>query len=156
MNPRQQTYEALVRRSYPHPVSRVYRAWVLPEHIAGWWKPNEQISMRVVQFDLMIGGQYRFEYRFSDGLFPVRGNFLTVEPERTLIFTWQPQEPDVDAGKDTLVSVWFRRLSEGATEVEVRHTLFPDETMRQRHEDGWAGTMEQLSRYLTVAGTPTN
>jgi uncharacterized protein YndB with AHSA1/START domain len=81
-------------------------------------------------------------------LFPVRGRFLTIRDEECLIFTWEPQPPDVDAGKETLVSVWFRELEPGVTELELRHTLFPDATMRQRHEDGWIATLDRLTRYL--------
>lgn len=142
------TYEALIKRTFPHPVSRVYRAWTQPEHVAAWWKPSEDARMTVVSYDLRVGGEYHFRYEHEGGIFPVCGKIVALEPERTLIFTWTPQEPHVDAGKDTMVSVWFRSLDADSTEVELRHTLFPDETMCQCHENGWLGTFEQLSRHL--------
>jgi uncharacterized protein YndB with AHSA1/START domain len=83
-------------------------------------------------------------------VFPLRGRFLTIEPEKTLIFTWLPQPPDPDAGKDTMVSVWFRSRAGEETEVEVRHTLFPDEPMRARHQDGWVGALNRLGRLLAL------
>ena len=143
-----QTYEALIKRTFPHPLSRVYRAWTQPEHVALWLKPSEEVSLTVLGFDLRVGGAYDFRYEHGTGVFPVRGKFLTVEPERSIILTWQPYPPHVDAGKDTMLSVWFRSVSPEATEVDLRHTLFPDETMCQCHEKNWWGTLEQLSRHL--------
>lgn len=148
MNPNPKTYEARIKRSFPHPVSRVYRAWTQAEHVAAWLKPSEEVGFTVIRFDLRPGGEYDFRYEHGGGIFPVRGKFLTLEPERSIIFTWLPYAPHIDAGKDTLVSVWFRPMLPNSTEVELRHTLFPDETMCQCHEKNWLGTFEQLSRHL--------
>ena len=148
MSPHAKTYEAVIRRTFPHPVARVYRAWTQPEHVAAWLRPSEEVGFTVLGFDLRVSGEYHFRYAHGGGIFPVQGKFLTVEPERSLIFTWLPRAPHIDAGKDTLVSVWFRRVPPDSTEVELRHTLFPDETMCQCHEKNWQGTLEQLSRHL--------
>lgn len=142
------TSEAFIKRTFPHPLSRVYRAWTQAEHVAAWLKPSEELGLKVLGFELRVGGGYDFQFEHGGNIFPVRGKFLTVEPEHSLIFTWLPYASHVDAGKDTLVSVWFRPVSPSSTEVELRHTLFPDETMCQCHEKNWWGTMEQLSRYL--------
>lgn len=142
------TLEARIVRQYPHPVSRVYRAWIMAEHIEEWFRPFDDVTLKVEQFEPREGGCYDFRYTWPEGEFPVRGTFLTITPEQTLIFSWEPQPPDVDAGKETMVSVFFRALKPSLTEVEVRHTLFPDETMRQRHEEGWCATLDRLSRHL--------
>jgi uncharacterized protein YndB with AHSA1/START domain len=154
MKPNPKTYEALIKRTFPHPVSRVYRAWAQSEHVAAWLRPSEEVGFTVLSFDLRVGGQYDFRYEHGGAVFPVRGNFLTVEPERSIIFTWLPYEPHIDTGKDTMVSVWFRSVQPNSTEVELRHTLFPDETMCQCHDKNWWGTMEQLSRYLADNAKP--
>lgn len=104
--------------------------------------------MEIVEFSLTEGGRYVFHFTWPQSKFLLEGTFLTVRPEDCLIFTWTPLPPDVDAGKDTLVSVFFRPLSTHETEVEVRHTLFPDETMRERHEGCWNSTLDQLQRRL--------
>lgn len=142
-------FEAQLVRQFPHPIARVYRAWTMVEHIEQWFCPSDDIKIEIEQFDLREGGEFRFLYTWPGNVFPVQGTFLTVKPEQTLIFTWTPHSPDPDAGKDTLVSVFFRPLSPNETEVEVRHTLFPDELMRQRHNDGWCGTMNRLGRFLS-------
>lgn len=157
MEPKLETLEAVLVRRFPHPVARVYRVWTEPQHIAQWFRPYDDVTLEVPTFDFREGGDYFFRYTWSDGVFPVRGRFLTIRPEECLIFSWKPQPPDADAGKETMVSVWFRTPEPGVTEIELRHTLFPDATMRQRHEEGWIATLDRLSRHLLPDETkPTN
>lgn len=148
------TSEAVITRRYPHPISRVFHAWTLVEHIEQWFRPFDDVMLSVEAFDLREGGHYAFRYTWPGHVFPVVGRFLTITPEQTLIFTWMPQEPDPDAGKETMVSVFFRALSATETEVEVRHTLFPDEPMRQRHNAGWCATLDRLHHFLFTSSHP--
>lgn len=144
--------EAVIIRRYPHPLSRVYHAWTRVEHLERWFRPFDDVALTVESFDFREGGDYAFRYTWPGHVFPVSGRFLTIRPEQTLVFTWLPQEPDPDAGKDTMVSVFFRDLGREGTEVEVRHTLFPDDPMRRRHDEGWSATLDRLGRHLF----PTN
>jgi uncharacterized protein YndB with AHSA1/START domain len=143
-----QPLEAVLVRRFPHPVSRVFRVWSDPIHVAAWFRPYDDVTLQVTAFDFREGGDYFFRYTWTEGVFPVCGKFLTIRPEDCLIFSWLPQPPDMDAGKESLVSVWFRSLAAASTEIELRHTLFPDEAMRRRHEDGWVATLDRLCRYL--------
>jgi uncharacterized protein YndB with AHSA1/START domain len=147
--------EAVLLRRFPHPVSRVFRVWTDPVHIAEWFRPFDDVVLRVETFEFREGGEYFFRYTWPEGVFPVRGKFLTIRTEECLIFSWLPQPPDIDAGKDSLVSVWFRAIAENVTEIELRHTLFPDESMRRRHEEGWIATLDRLTRFLLANETKT-
>ena len=150
-NPNRKTLEATLIRRYPHPISLVFEMWSQPRHLERWLSPADEIQMEVVEFDFREGGAYHFRYTWGEqGVMPLRGTFLTIEPEKNLIFTWLPQPPDLDAGKETMVSVWFRPCPNGETEVEVRHTLFPDEPMRARHQEGWTGAFNRLGRLLAL------
>jgi uncharacterized protein YndB with AHSA1/START domain len=147
-NPNQPLEATLIQR-YPHPISLVYELWVTPRHLERWLSPADDIVMRVIEFNFREGGEYFFRYTWGENnIFPLRGRFLTIKPEQSLIFTWLPQPPDPDAGKDTMVSIWFRPLSPRETEVEVRHTLFPDGPMRVRHQEGWTGAFNRLRKLL--------
>lgn len=146
MNP----LELVLKRRFPHPPAFVYEMWSSAEHLAEWLRPYDEIVLTIDLFQFVEGGEYRFRYTWPDGLFPLQGTFLTIRPGESLIFTWEPQPPDVDAGKQTLVSVWFRAIGTNETEIELRHTLFPDETMHRRHEEGWCVTFERFSSYLNI------
>lgn len=140
--------EAKVIRRYHHPIARVYEAWSEPDHLTQWFRPYDDVTLEIAEFDLREGGRYAFHFTWPESKFLLHGKFLTVEPRQCLIFTWTPEPPDIDAGKETMVSVFFRALEDAETEVEVRHTQFPDEAMRMRHEGCWNSTLDQLLRRL--------
>jgi uncharacterized protein YndB with AHSA1/START domain len=149
MENQKRTLEACLIRRLSQPVSFVYEMWTQPEHLEHWLSPADDIEMKVIDFDFREGGEYYFRYTWgSQGIFPLRGRFLTIRREESLIFTWLPQPPDPDAGKETMVSVWFRPQSSTETEIEIRHTLFPHQSMRDRHEEGWTGALNRLERLL--------
>jgi uncharacterized protein YndB with AHSA1/START domain len=149
-NPKPNLEARLVRR-FPQPISFVYQMWTRRDHLEQWLSPADDILMETIEFNFLVGGEYFFRYTWGqNNIFPLRGKFLTIEHEKSLVFTWLPQPPDPDAGKETMVSVWFRPLPDGGTEVEVRHTLFPDEPMRDRHQEGWTGAMDRLERRLAL------
>jgi uncharacterized protein YndB with AHSA1/START domain len=102
----------------------------------------------VKEFSFREGGEYFFDYVWADGAKPVRGKFLRIVPEQSLIFSWVPQPPDPDAGAETMVSVFFRAQGEDWTEVEVLHTLFPNAPMCGCHTQGWSGALTLLSALL--------
>lgn len=148
MSASQPPLEVQVIRRYPHPVAMVYEAWTAPQHLSQWFRPYDDVTLKIVHLDLREGGEYVFHFTWPQATFLLRGKYLSVKPLECLIFTWMPEPPDIDAGKDTMVSVFFRALNQSETEVEVRHTLFPDEAMRARHEGCWNSTLDQLLRRL--------
>jgi uncharacterized protein YndB with AHSA1/START domain len=145
------TPEARLVRRFVSPLSLVYEAWTRPRRLERWFSSAGEIRMEVVEFDFREGGGYYIRYTWGEqAVMPLRGKFLTIEPEKSLVFTWLLQPPDLDAGKETLVSVWFRPCPNSETEVEVRHALFPDEPMRGRHLAGWMGALNRLGRLLLL------
>ena len=153
------THEARIVQQFSHPVSLVYEAWTQPKHIEQWLRPAESIRLSVKEFNFCEGGEYFFAYVWADGAKPVRGKFLRIVPEKSLIFSWLPQPPDPDAGAETMVSVFFRAQGENCTEVEVLHTLFPNAPMCDCHNQGWSGALTLLfallSKRLDINQPPT-
>ncbi len=144
----EKTTEAVVTRRFPHPLARVFRAWSEPRNLESWLRPDIGCELVVERFDFREGGELVFRYRWDQEVSPVHGRFLTIVPNQTLIYTWTPQPPDPYAGRETMVSVWFREIEPHLTEVELRHTLFPDETMCDRHHVGWSAAFDLLSQHL--------
>ncbi|HKB89204.1 MAG TPA: SRPBCC domain-containing protein [Opitutaceae bacterium] len=140
--------EAVLKRRYPHPVARVFRAWSVPRHLESWLRPETECTLRVARFDFREGGEFVFHYTLGNETAPVHGKFLAIVPEQNLIYSWCPQPPDPWAGRETMVSVWFHPLAADETEIEIRHTLFPDEMMRDRHHSGWSAAFEFLAQHL--------
>ena len=142
------TAEAVVTRRFPHPIARVFRAWSEPRQLEAWLRPDPDCRLRVARFEFREGGEFDFRYQWERDVSPVCGKFLTIIANQTLIYSWTPQPPDPYAGRETMVSVWFRAVKPGETEIELRHTLFPDSEMRDRHHHGWSAAFTLLTKLL--------
>jgi uncharacterized protein YndB with AHSA1/START domain len=106
----------------------------------------------VLEHDLRPGGRYRFAFRFPDGAEAiVRGEFLEIRRPGSLVFTWTWEEPDPHAGMETKVSVLLSASGNG-TELVVTHERFPEESVRNRHDEGWSTTLDRLERLLSEGG----
>ena len=129
--------------------SLVYSAWTSPELIKHWLHPSEEWSNPVVEVDLRVGGNYRFGFQHPDQseVVFVVGEFREVGRGERLVYTWSWLPPDPHSGVETLVTVEFADDGDG-TVVNLRHDRFPTDEVRDRHSEGWDGTMVCLTNYL--------
>jgi uncharacterized protein YndB with AHSA1/START domain len=127
----------------------VFDAFTDPETLVRWFSPSADIGTEVLEHDLRVGGRYRLGFHFPDGSRDtVRGVFQEIEPHDRLAFTWTWDPPDRHAGIETLVIVVLR--DDGAeTEVVISHDRFPTHETRDRHEAGWATTLDRLESILS-------
>jgi uncharacterized protein YndB with AHSA1/START domain len=126
----------------------VFRAWSEARQLEAWLRPDPDCRLLVARIDFREGGEFEFRYEWGSEAGPVHGKFLTIVANQTLIYSWTPQAPDPYAGRETMVSVWFRAVNPGETEVELRHTLFPDAPMRDCHDRGWNAAFAFLAESL--------
>ena len=99
-----------VRRTYPHPRERVWRALTEPELLARWLMPND--------FEPRVG--HRFTFRTEpapgfDGI--VRCEVLELVPHERLVVSW------VGGPLDTTVRFTLTEVA-GGTRLEVEQTGF--------------------------------
>jgi uncharacterized protein YndB with AHSA1/START domain len=136
-----------VRRRFPAPRDRVFRAWTDPEALRRWWLPRPGVSVPQLELDVREGGRYRIAMKNEKGaVFHLSGTYREVRPPEKLVYTWRWERPDMDIG-ETVVTVEFRDLGT-ATEVVLTHDLFPSAAARDEHARGWSGVLEQLERTL--------
>lgn len=137
-----------VRRRFTAPRPAVYGAFTDPEQLVLWFSPSVDIGTEVIEHDLRVGGAYRLGFAFPDGRRDtVRGAFRELDPPERIAFTWTWEPPDPHAGIETLVTIVLRE--DGAdTDVLVSHDRFPTNESRDRHDAGWATTLDRLSRLL--------
>src|SRR6185369_8573475 len=77
----------VVRRVLPAPRERVFAAWLDPESLAQWMRPDT-VAATVVEVDPRVGGRFRIAMQRGDGEVEHRGEYLTIDPPRRLEFTW--------------------------------------------------------------------
>ena len=127
------------------PVTSKTSTWTTPEEIKRWKGPGERTTP-VVEVDLRVGGAYRIHMRTPDGS-EVRlvGVYREVDPPKKLVYTWS-WETSPEMG-ETLVTVEF--LERGrATDVVLKHELFPTDEARGKHEHGWTASLDKLAKIL--------
>ncbi|HXV59182.1 MAG TPA: SRPBCC domain-containing protein [Vicinamibacteria bacterium] len=133
-----------VRRRFRAPPETVYRAFTEPSLLARWFSPSGDIGVEVLEYDLSVGGRYRFGFCFPDGHRTiVLGTFREISAPHRLVFTWTWEAPDPHAGIETLVIVRIEQVG-SETEVVVTHERFPNWESRDRHDAGWSTTLDRL------------
>jgi uncharacterized protein YndB with AHSA1/START domain len=140
-----------LRRTYAAPPALVFRALTEPKLLERWFRPSPDVTLRVEQLDLRVGGRYRFAFGLpGDRISTVIGEYRSVAPPNRLAFTWTWEPPDEHAGFETLVTVELAAKA-GGSELTLTHTGFPTEEVMRRHQQGWGGCLEALRE---LAGEP--
>ena len=118
---------------------------------------HETFTVPIAEVDLRVGGMYRFGMLEpgKDAPYVSYGVYREVNPPAKLVFTWAFEKmPDDDSDfvpAETLVTVEFIERGVG-TEVVLTYEQFPDEHMRDEHQQGWGGCLESLDRFFASGG----
>lgn len=148
MSPQAQTSSPttlVVKRTFHASRERIFRAWTAAPELSAWFAPSDDF-MIAAESHCQVGGDYRIEMRHLSGaIHIVTGTYRVVEPPARLVYTWRwDGKPD---GIDTLVTVEFRAKEE-LTEVTLTHELLPSDEERAKHEHGWNGCLDSLTRFI--------
>ncbi len=119
---------------------KVFAAWTQAEHLRRWFGPGD-IKVLKAEADLKVGGTFSVSMVAPDGeKHGVGGTYLEFVPSEVLSFTWAwVTMPE----RQSLVTV---RLAprDGGTDLTLIHEQFADEAARDRHTQGWAGSLDKL------------
>lgn len=78
--------ELVVTRTFNGPARLLFEAWTRPELFKQWWLPKSMgMSLRSLEMDVRVGGQYRLEFE-PDGM-AFFGTYLEVTPPSRLVWT---------------------------------------------------------------------
>lgn len=125
------------------PVARVWSAWCSADALARWWW-NHWDDV-VIAADVRVGGAYRIDAPAHG--FTVSGEYLVVEPERRLAFTWAWADGDGTI-RDEAVDVAFSQDDSG-TRLVVRHTgPWDGSGPADSYREGWQFVLAELARSL--------
>jgi uncharacterized protein YndB with AHSA1/START domain len=137
------TVVLIVRKSIRASPERVFDAWTQPEHLKLWWGPKS-VECIDAEVDLRVGGRYRIANQFPDGkILWISGEFETIERPHRLVYTWRVGS---EAAAERVTVTFEERAKE--TEVIVMHERIPTQAMRDMHEQGWVGCLDDLVDYL--------
>jgi uncharacterized protein YndB with AHSA1/START domain len=131
----------------------LFRAWTEPAQLRKWWRMDgEGWSTGETTLDLRVGGKYRLGMTGPDGQAHIAiGEYREVRRPDRLVFTWDWDKPTGRLG-ETVVTIEFKDVGNGATEVVLTHEGFGDEKQVAGHEKGWT---QLLSLLDGLAGVKT-
>ena len=140
-----------VRVSYVYDAPReaVFKAWLDPDQVAAWWRPEGmEIPRDSVEIDPRVGGRFHLTMVEPGGeAYPSRAVFLEfVEPELIVI----EFEPIPEAGilEPPIVRAVFEVEGE-RTRMTVTVGPYTDQARRDA-DDGWRSMVVNLERLLAA------
>lgn len=134
----------VIRRTFNAPRERVFAAWTDPKLLRTWFAPPGT-TIGDVAFDARHGGRYRIAMTASDGdEYVVSGTISEFKQPERLAFTFRWLEDDPKDEIDTFVRIDL--IDRGAqTDMVFTQEGFRDVASRDRHEEGWSGSLGQLA-----------
>ena len=123
----------------PFPLEVVYAAWVSSDTVI-----SPATSMDVLP---KVGGHYRLIMETPDFSGRNDGEFLLVEPNSRVTYTW---EWNAD-GEVSTIDVRFTASGKG-TRIDLVHRGFRRQESVSNHDSGWDSYIDGFTRYLS--GTP--
>jgi uncharacterized protein YndB with AHSA1/START domain len=130
-----------VRRAIEASAEELFDAWLDPDAIAQWMRPNGIDSTTAV-IDARVGGAYEIRMDRSAGPLLTRGIYKEIDRPNRLVLTWGPGGP---LERTSLVTVEFKRRGR-LTEIVVTHEQLPDGDVVPSVNDGWSQAIERLAK----------
>ncbi|MEP4379905.1 MAG: SRPBCC domain-containing protein [Alphaproteobacteria bacterium] len=135
-------------RRFAVPVERLYAAWTDPEQACQWLGPKN-VSCRIDLWDFREGGDYAVVLLSPENKeHGARGVFGTIDPPNRLTMSWTWQHEGQMQGVETILDLKFAATPDGASELQLTHSMLPNDEMAEGHSDGWQGALDCLAAYL--------
>ncbi len=142
-----------IQRRFAATPAEIYRYFTQAEHLARWFGPKG-VACGEVRVDARVGGAYRVQMLNSDGSEIVLvGRFEQLDEDRLIQMTWRwVRDEEAPPGEETLVTIRLAPVGQG-TLLRLTHERFADAAERDRHDGGWASTLDCLDEYLSEKDT---
>ncbi len=135
--------------------ARLFAAWTTPSELQQWFgsAPN---TVRAAEVDLRVGGRWCCVFKggeegAEDPQTQLEGEYLQIEPDSKLVFSWSFVELFADgrreATPESRVTVEFNAVGE-RTRIDLRHEAIRTEDARLGVGRGWGASFASLQALL--------
>ncbi len=141
----------IIEKIYEHPINKVFQAFSHKAAFEQWIAPSNEITTNILLHDFKVGGQYRIEFTVPDiGVLFLGGEYVHLEINKQICFTWVWEKPDIHAGINSLVTADFIDHGE-YTKLIITHENLSMVQTTERHTQGWNGALLRLDNFLINA-----
>jgi len=138
----------VVTRTFQTDPESLFDAWTRPELMKQWFHGLGAWTTPLAEADLRVGGAWRVDMKKPDGkVYAHFGKYKVIERPVKLAFTWHPY---ADESYETMVTLRFKGLSNGTTELTLTHEGFRTDQHKAEHNGGWNSCLDSLMQF---AGT---
>ena len=130
-------------------IEDVFDAWLDPKMLAQFILPMPGMPQPEVENEPRQGGRFTIVMQVGEDKIPHTGEYLEVSRPDRLVFSWA-SPCSIDGSK---VTINFKQIDSGTTNVELTHVRFIDEETKSDHEGGWTNILEQLNETMNELPT---
>ncbi len=141
MNATARSPSLTVRQEVAAPPREVFDAWLDPDELAKWMRPEDRVSSNITH-DPRVGGEFEILMQTPRGDIPHNGAYQLIDRPNRLIFTWNS---DSAGSRNSLVTLDFHPVGDG-TEVVLTHENLPSQKEADNHRKGWTRVLGQMSQ----------
>lgn len=135
-------------RVFAVPVERLYAAWTDPDQACLWMGPRT-VNCRIDRWDFREGGRYEIVLVSAENKeHGAQGVFGTIDPPNRLTMSWTWQHEGQMQGLETFLDLKFSDAGAGSSELQLTHTMLPNDEMAEGHAEGWDGALACLEAHL--------
>lgn len=132
-------------RTINAPAAQVFQAWTDPALIRRWLAPHP-CEVREATVDARPGGRYSIVVvEPNSHVHTTTGEYREVLPGRRLVKTWAYDGPYGYAKTPSILTVDFREVRPGVTELTLTHAQLRDEDAREGAGAGWVLCLDKLA-----------
>ncbi len=139
--------ELRVTRLISAPRERVFAAWISPDDLLKWFRP-EGCQMLSARVHPRVAGEYDFRLKTEHhGEIHLHGAFRELKRPGRLVYTWNfSGHPELEFGESQVTVEFLDRA--GSTEVQITHDHLPSEEVKEDHRQGWTQCLDKLAEHL--------
>ncbi len=121
-----------VTRRINQPAAKIFNAWLDPKMMVKYMVPSDEFTVPHVEIDAKVGGRFSFIVK-KDKENPHAGTYLAIDRYTKIAFTWESPF----SAEGSTVTLLFKPVEGGATDVELTHVKFLSEQSRDGHKNVW-------------------
>ena len=137
-----------IKRVFDAPISLVWEAWTIPEHIVQWWNPSGA-NTRIHKHEFKVGGEWKYSMPMPNGKeFIAQGIYIQIIHHEKICSKadFKPMTENVE------IQSLFK--AKGNKTEFTFNVIHPTEAYRIQQEkmgiqNGWGSVFNRLEDFLT-------